>query len=95
VSTHDVPVSVGAYRILQALGEGWAGRVYLATPSEDKPFARRGELVAVKTYKDQALTDPNEIKRIEQREFKIGSTIHHPNVVAIHEYGRDGISPTS
>ena len=85
------PKVVGPYRILDALGEGAAGNVFLATPIESKPFASPGDLLAIKLYKDEILKKPNQQQRIE-REFKVGSTIAHPNVVTVHDSGlaKDG-----
>ena len=37
---------IGGYRLIEKLGRGAAGQVYLATPIKDKPFASRGDLVA-------------------------------------------------
>lgn len=41
----------------------------------------------MKLHKDEALKDPKEIERIGKRELKIGSTVSHPNVVSILDYG--------
>jgi serine/threonine protein kinase/transcriptional regulator with XRE-family HTH domain len=78
---------IGDYRLLQFLGEGAAGAVYLAAPCKDKPFARAGEPIALKLYKPTILEEPNELERID-REFRIGSTLAHPNLARIFEIGR-------
>jgi transcriptional regulator with XRE-family HTH domain len=83
------PTEIGRYRILDRLGEGYAGVVFLATPTEKTAFARPGELLALKVYKDEVLRDPKEKERIEKREFAVGSAVAHPNVVRIHDHGRD------
>src|SRR6267378_2419757 len=73
------------YRLLEKLGEGAAGEVYVATPTSHKSFARPDDLVAIKIYKDEILKQPFQSDRM-QREFAVGSQISHPNVVRIHEY---------
>lgn len=77
---------IGDYRLLQKLGEGAAGEVHLATPIEDKSFAKPGEPVALKLYKDTILQHKNQRERI-QREFKVGSSISHPNLARIYDIG--------
>lgn len=81
--------SVGDYRLLKKLGEGAAGDVYLSTPTTNKPFAAKGDQLAVKLYKPEILREENQFQRIK-REFTVGSTVSHPNVVAIHEVITEG-----
>lgn len=83
---------IGSYRILQKLGEGAAGEVFLATPIEPKSFASPGQPVAIKVYKPTFLGDSGQLERI-RREFKVGSTIHHPNLVRIFEAYVDAAEP--
>jgi serine/threonine-protein kinase len=80
---------VDSYRLLQELGEGWSANVFLATPMSDKPFAAKGELVALKLFKGEVLKDAAEPRRIKE-EFEQGNTISHPNVVRVFEYGDCG-----
>jgi transcriptional regulator with XRE-family HTH domain/tRNA A-37 threonylcarbamoyl transferase component Bud32 len=84
-----MPQLVGQYRILDKLGEGGAGTVFLATPTVDKPFAQPGDLVALKVYNERVLREPKQKERIN-REFKVGATLRHPNVVTAYELGQDG-----
>jgi len=77
--------SIGEYRLLEELGEGAAGKVYLGTPTKTKAFAKPGEPVAIKVYNEKILKEPNELKRIE-REFRVGSTLGHPNIVRMHDF---------
>ncbi len=76
--------SIGDYRLIEKLGEGAAGEVFLATPTADKPFAQIGEPIAVKRYKSEILRQHGQLARI-QREFQVGSTISHPNLVRIYD----------
>lgn len=84
--------AIGDYRILQELGDGAAGKVYLATPTSHKPFAKPGEPVAVKIYKPEILREKNQLKRIK-REFEVGSLMDHPNLVKIHEHAFEDKQP--
>ncbi len=73
------------FRLIEPLGEGAAGEVFLATPTKDKPYAKIGELVAIKRYKRDILKNRSQLDRIK-REFDVGSTISHPNLVRIFEF---------
>lgn len=77
--------TIGGYRLLQVLGEGAAGEVHLATPMTPKPFARPGDPLALKKYKPDILRQAGQLERI-QREFTVGSTMAHPNLVRMHDY---------
>ncbi|MGN6392893.1 MAG: serine/threonine-protein kinase, partial [Gemmatimonadales bacterium] len=69
------------YRILQKLGEGGMGRVYLAE------HIHMGRRCAVKVMSPTLLHDPDSISRFA-REAANASRINHPNVAAIYDYGQ-------
>lgn len=69
------------YEILEPLGQGGMGTVYLA---ED---ARLERLVALKLLPD-TLKDDTEIVLRFQQEAKAASAISHPHVAHIYEYGQ-------
>lgn len=77
--------TVGDYRLLRLVGQGAAGEVHLATAIVPKPFAEKGDLLAVKLYKADILSRQGQEERI-RREFQVGSTIAHPNIVRVFEY---------
>jgi transcriptional regulator with XRE-family HTH domain len=77
--------TLGDYRLIERLGEGAAGEVYLAVPIKARPFAEPGIPVAIKRYKPQILTEAHQTERIE-REFSVGSQLSHPNLVRVFEY---------
>ncbi|MGQ0547024.1 MAG: protein kinase domain-containing protein [Betaproteobacteria bacterium] len=79
---------VGDYRLLEKLGEGAAGEVFLATPLKDKSFVKAGQPVALKKYKSEILKKAGQFERID-REFHVGSSLSHPNLVRIYEYSSD------
>jgi serine/threonine protein kinase len=76
--------SLGDYRLLQRLGGGAAGDVFLATPLVAKSFAAPGDPVAIKRYKPAIFDRPNQIERV-RREFAAGEGVAHPNLVRMLE----------
>jgi serine/threonine protein kinase len=67
------------YHILEKLGKGAMGVVYLA---EDTSLARR---VAIK-FADQT-RDDQEFRARFQREARLAASLHHPNIATIFDYG--------
>jgi tetratricopeptide (TPR) repeat protein/predicted Ser/Thr protein kinase len=75
-----VPTVVSHYRLLDRLGEGGMGVVYLA---ED---LRLGREVAVKLLRTDQTAPPDWMPRFE-REAKLASSLQHPHICTIHELG--------
>jgi serine/threonine protein kinase len=76
---------IGAYEIVDRIGSGGMGDVYLANDS------RLGRQVALKILA-ASLADPNQLRRFET-EARAASQLNHPNVLTVHEVGSlEGIS---
>lgn len=74
---------LGPYEILAALGAGGMGEVYRA---RDAKLHRE---VAVKVMAAPLAADPDALARFE-REAQSVARLSHPNILAIHDFGRDG-----
>ncbi|HEV8117978.1 MAG TPA: protein kinase, partial [Thermoanaerobaculia bacterium] len=81
--TLSAGTKLGSYEILAALGAGGMGEVYRARDSKlDRD-------VAVKVLPDSVAGDPAALARFE-REAKAVAALSHPNILAIHDFGRQG-----
>src|SRR2546427_13232111 len=78
--------TISPYRILQKLGAGGMGEVYLA---EDTQLGRR---VAIKLLRPETISDEHARKRLV-REARAAATLDHVNICSIYEVGEaDGRS---
>src|SRR5689334_13464073 len=76
------PEKISHYRILEKLGAGGMGVVYLA---EDLKLGRK---VAIKVLSHEFTTNRDRLHRFEQ-EASAASNLNHPNILTIHEVGID------
>ena len=75
--------TLGAYRLVERLGQGGMATVYKAYESA------LGRYVAIKVLPQFFARDPNFLKRF-RREAKAVAQLSHPNIVPIHSYGEEG-----
>lgn len=71
----------GKYRILEKIGEGGMGTVFVAN---QEPIDRQ---VAVKVLHHSLANDEIAVRRFE-REAKVISRMRHPNTVTVYDFGR-------
>jgi eukaryotic-like serine/threonine-protein kinase len=74
---------LGPYEVLVPLGAGGMGEVYRARDT------RLGREVAIKVLPERFVSDPEALARFE-REARAVAALSHPNILAIHDFGRDG-----
>jgi eukaryotic-like serine/threonine-protein kinase len=74
-----VPSSIGPYRIIEDLGSGANGEVYLA---ED---TRLGRKVAIKTLSALGSKDLADARRWVLREARAAARLNHPNIASVYD----------
>lgn len=74
---------VGKYRVIERIGIGGMGQVYLA---EHRTMKRR---YAIKVLPRAKASDPASLERFE-REARAGGSIDHPNIVRAYDKDQDG-----
>jgi eukaryotic-like serine/threonine-protein kinase len=75
-----VPEQISHYTVLEKLGEGGMGEVYLA---EDTRLDRK---VALKILPSEFTRDPERVRRFLQ-EAKAVSALNHPNIITVYDVG--------
>lgn len=79
-------IKLGHYEIVAPLGSGGMGEVYRARD----PVLKRE--VAIKILPDSYSSDPERLRRFQQ-EAEATATLNHPNILTVHQIGRqDNIS---
>ncbi|HYJ87329.1 MAG TPA: tetratricopeptide repeat protein [Pyrinomonadaceae bacterium] len=76
-----IGTTVSHYRIIELLGEGGMGIVYLA---EDTVLGRK---VAIKTLTEASGTGNQQFRTRFLREARAVSALSHPHIATIHDYG--------
>ena len=78
--------TVGTYRLLSRIGAGAMGEVYAA---HDEKLDRR---VAVKLIAKDLTPDVDRLQRFRQ-EAHAASSLNHPNIVVVHDFGETDVRP--
>ncbi len=84
--TISIGTRLGPYELVELLGEGGMGAVYLA----HDPRLQRN--VAIKILPPAFSTDPDRLRRFEQ-EALAAAQLAHPNILAVHDIGTHEESP--
>ena len=71
----------GRYHVLEMIGEGGMGHVFLAE------HVTLGRKVAIKVLREELMQEQANVERFLQ-EAQAASSIHHPNVVDVTDFGR-------
>ena len=79
----EMPLLNKRYKLLSPLGQGGMAVVHKA---QDLSL---GRLVAVKILRENLTGDPEFLARFQQ-EARAAANLAHPNIVTVHDFGRDG-----
>ena len=86
-NSHELSIqkhaNLGRYQIRSKLDAGGMGEVYVA----HDPTLRRD--VAIKVLRDDLISNQDRLRRFE-REAQAASSLNHPNILTIYEFGYDG-----
>ena len=82
---YERPQKVGKYEIVGELGRGGMGVVYRG----QDPVIKREVALKVLRRRDLDPADAESVLERFKREAQAAGSLHHPNIVAIYEYGED------
>jgi serine/threonine protein kinase/predicted Zn-dependent protease len=82
--TLSAGTKLGRYEIRSKIGAGGMGQVYLARDTSELD-----RTVAIKLLPVEVAADPKRMQRFVQ-EARTVSALNHPNILTIHEFGREG-----
>jgi serine/threonine protein kinase len=74
---------LGKFRLLRLLGQGGMGKVYEAFQED------LDRVVAVKVLKHEGHLEDSEVERF-MKEARAAARLSHPNILHVHEFGREG-----
>ena len=80
----DGPATIGRYTIVERIGQGGMADIYAAVTTGDGNFRRP---VVIKRLRPALSIDPNAVAQFCD-EANLLAALHHPNIVAVHDFGR-------
>jgi serine/threonine-protein kinase len=75
---------IGRYTIVERIGQGGMADIYAAVTSGDGNFRRP---VVIKRLRPELSIDPNAVAQFCD-EANLLAALHHPNIIAVHDFGR-------
>jgi Protein kinase domain len=75
---------IGRYTLVERIGLGGMAEIYAAVTTGEGSFRRP---VVIKRLRPELTTDPNAVAQFCE-EANLLATLHHPNIVAVHDFGR-------
>ncbi len=76
--------TVGRYTIVERIGQGGMAEIYAAVTMGEGSFRRP---VVIKRLRPELTIDPNAVAQFCD-EANLLAALHHPNIVAVHDFGR-------
>ena len=76
--------TIGRYTIVERIGQGGMADIYSAVTAGDGSFRRP---VVIKRLRPELSIDPNAVAQFCD-EANLLAALHHPNIVAVHDFGR-------
>jgi hypothetical protein len=76
--------AIGRYALVEQIGQGGMADIYAAVTSGEGSFRRP---VVIKRLRPELNADPNAVSQFCD-EANLLAALHHPNIVAVHDFGR-------
>jgi hypothetical protein len=80
----DPIAAVGRYALVEQLGQGGMAEIYAAVTTGEGTFRRP---VVIKRLRPELIADPAAVSQFCD-EANLLAALHHPNIVAVHDFGR-------
>ena len=84
VTTAGVVAVIGRYTLVDRIGLGGMAEIYAAVTTGEGSFRRP---VVIKRLRPELTADPNAVAQFCD-EANLLAAFHHPNIVAVHDFGR-------
>ena len=77
---------IGRYAMVERIGQGGMAEIFSAVTMGEGSFRRP---VVIKRLRPELIVDPNAVAQFCD-EANLLAALHHPNIVAVHDFGRSG-----